>query len=48
MDNKRDAVCLTEFLNELHTIQLQCIDEALEQSDLKEANEIITYIKSKL
>lgn len=51
MHNKREVnqrIVLTEFLNELHTIQLECIDEALEQSDLKEANDIIEYIKSKL
>lgn len=41
-------VNLTGFLNDLHTIQLDCIDEALEKSDLKEANEVINYIKSKL
>ena len=42
------TVNLTEFLNDLHSIQLDCIDDALEQSDLKEANEIIAYIKGKL
>ena len=42
------TVNLTEFLNELHTIQLDCIEEALEKSDLKEANEVISYIKGKL
>lgn len=41
-------VNITQFLNELHTIQLDCIDEALEKSDLKEANDVIAYIKSKL
>lgn len=41
-------VVLTEFLNDLHTIQLDCIDDALEKSDLKEANDVIAYIKSKL
>ncbi len=42
------TVDLTGFLNDLHAIQLDCIDEALEKSDLKEANEIIAYIKGKL
>ncbi len=42
------TVDLTGFLNELHDIQLDCIDEALEKSNLKEANEIIAYIKGKL
>ena len=42
------TVNLTEFLNDLHSVQLDCIDEALEKSDLKEANEVITYIKGKL
>ena len=42
------TVNLTGFLNDLHNIQLDCIDEALEKSDLKEANEVIAYIKAKL
>ena len=41
-------VTLTEFLGELHDIQLDCIDEALEKSDLRDAKEVIDYIKSKL
>lgn len=41
-------VDITEFLNQLHTVQLDCIDEALEKSDLKEANDVIAYIKGKL
>lgn len=46
--NGGGTVNLTEFLNDLHTIQLDCIEEALEKSDLKEANEVIAYIKEKL
>ena len=42
------TVNLTEFLNELHDIQLDCIDEALEKSDLKDAKDVIAYIKGKL
>ena len=42
------TIDLTGFLNELHGIQLDYIDEALEKSDLREANEIIAYIKGKL
>ena len=41
-------VTLTEFLNDLHTIQLDCIDEALEKSDLQDAKDVIAYIKAKL
>ena len=42
------TVNITEFLNELHSIQLDCIDEALEKSNLKEAKDVIAYIKAKL
>lgn len=35
------------FLNELHTTQLKYIDDAVDKSDLKEAKEVINYIKSK-
>lgn len=42
------TVNLTEFLNDLHSTQLDYIDAALEKSDLREANEIIAYIKGKL
>lgn len=42
------TVNLTEFLNDLHSVQLDCIDEALEKSDLREAKEVIEYIKAKL
>lgn len=41
-------VILTEFLNELHSMQLDMIDEALEKSDLKQANDVIAHIKGKL
>lgn len=41
-------VDITGFLNELHSIQLDMIDEALEKSSLKEAKEVIAHIKGKL
>ena len=47
-DGNSGKVTLTDFLNDLHSVQLDCIDEALEKSDLKEANDIIAYIKGKL
>ena len=36
-----------QLLNELHSMQLQMIDEAVENSDCKEAKDIIEYIKNK-
>ena len=33
-------------LNELHAIHLDMIDQAVEASDLAQANEIINYIRS--
>ena len=39
---------LTEFVNELHDVQFDYIEEALTNSDCKDAKEIIDYIKSKL
>lgn len=47
-DYKKEPIKLTDFLNELHSVQLDYLDEALENSDLKEANEVIAYIKGKL
>lgn len=44
----RGTVNLTEFLNDLHAVQLDCIDEALEKSDLSDAKAVIEYIKGKL
>ena len=40
-------VIIDDFVNSLHEMQLEYIDEAVERSDLKEANELIKYIKSK-
>jgi hypothetical protein len=42
------TVDLTQFLNQLHSTQLDYIDEALEKSDLKEANDVIAHIKRKI
>lgn len=47
-DYKKEPIKLTDFLNELHSVQLDYLDEALENSDLKEAKEVIAYIKGKL
>lgn len=33
-------------LNELHTMQLDMIDQAVEASNLAQANQIINYIRS--
>ena len=38
---------LTGFLSDLHQMQLDMIDEALDRSDLRDAKELIDYIKSK-
>lgn len=34
-------------LNQLHSTQLDMIDEAVEKSDLRQAKEVIDYIKKK-
>jgi len=44
--NLRD-IMITIHLNHLHSVQLDMIDEAVEKSDLKEANEVIKYIMEK-
>lgn len=36
-----------DLLNELHTLQLQMVDEAVENSDCKEAKEIIKQFRLK-
>lgn len=40
-------VNLTGLLNTLHDMQLNMIDEAVEISDLRDAKELIQYIKNK-
>jgi len=37
-----------QMVNELHTMQMDMIDEAVNQSDLKQANDVINFIKEKL
>lgn len=43
-----NRVVIDQLLDELHTMQLDFIDEALEKSDLSEAKAVIEYIKGKL
>jgi len=40
-------VNLTGFLNDLHTKQLDMIDEAVAKSDLRDAREVLEYIRKK-
>jgi hypothetical protein len=44
MNRKRRII--DQQLDELHSIQLDMIDEAVKQSDLSQAREIINYIRS--
>ena len=44
---KMSKVEIANFLGELHNIQLQYIDEALEKSDMKEAKEVLERIMAK-
>jgi len=37
---------INDALANLHAIQAQMIEEAVEKSDMKEANELIAYIRS--
>ena len=41
-------VIIDKLLNDLHSMQLDYIDEALEKSDLSQANDIINMIRNKL
>lgn len=43
--SKRQVV--NSFVDELHSMQLDMIDEAVSNSDLKEANTLINYVKKK-
>jgi hypothetical protein len=38
---------IDEFLNELHSMQETYIEEALAKSDLKDAREVLEYIRKK-
>jgi len=42
----RKRQIINRQLDELHTIQLAMIDEAVEYSDLREAKEVIDWIRS--
>ena len=42
-----NATPVDKLLNELHTMQLDMIDQAVEVSDYKEAKEIIEHIRRK-
>jgi hypothetical protein len=44
MNRKRQII--DQQLDELHTIQLAMIDEAVTLSDMRQAKEVIEYIKS--
>lgn len=43
-----NRVIIDKLLNDLHSMQLDYIDEALEKSDLSQANDIINMIRNKL
>jgi hypothetical protein len=45
--NAVKRVVIDKLLNDLHTMQLDFVDEALEKSDLREANEVIKHIMEK-
>jgi hypothetical protein len=42
----RKRQIVNKVVDELHNMQLDMIDEAVSHSDLKEANELINFIKS--
>lgn len=44
----RKRQVIDKMVNELHTMQLDMIDQAVEYSDLKQANEVINFVKEKL
>lgn len=43
----RKRKIVEQTLNELHSIQLDMIDDAVEKSDMAQAKELINYIKNK-
>jgi glutathionylspermidine synthase len=45
MNRKRQII--DAHIDELHNMQLDMIDAAVDYSDLAQANELISYIKSK-
>ena len=46
VQNLKDAM-INIHLNHLHSVQLDMIDEAVNKSDLREANDLIKYIMEK-
>jgi hypothetical protein len=44
----RKRQIIDQFVDDLHTVQLDYIDEAVEKSDLHQAKELIEYIKNKV
>lgn len=44
----RKRQIIDAMVNELHTMQMDMIDQAVAQSDLKQANDVINFIKEKL
>lgn len=44
----RKRQIVDHVINDLHNTQLDMIDEALEKSDLRQAKEVIEYIKNKV
>ncbi len=44
----RKRQIIDKFVDDLHTVQLDYIDEAVEKSDLRQAKELIEYIKNKV
>jgi hypothetical protein len=44
----RKRQVIDAMVNDLHNMQMDMIEQALEKSDLREANEVINYIKGKL
>ncbi len=46
LNRKRQIIDKT--LEDLHNMQMQMIEEAVEGSNFKQANEVINYIKGKL
>ena len=43
----RKRMILQHLLDDLHMAQLEMIDDAVDYSDLRDAKELITYIKEK-
>lgn len=43
-----NRVIIDQLLDDLHTIQLDFIDEAVDKSDLSDAKAVIQWIKEKL